>query len=153
RIERIAAADPTIRVVHMGATELVATLSFGDGELSIELAPGTKPLANWCDLQPAAPATSQPPLGRRRSAFVIETSVFDVEWPADLDLWSTDPGAPSPFDLVGREEELVYVQGPFALERLPAIPELVAPGQRIVARGTPEERWIELSYEHAGKPY
>ena len=83
----------------------------------------------------------------------IETSVYSMRWPAGYVLASSPDGA-SMFDLLGPDDALMYLQGPFPLERLPSFERVAAPGQQIVATGVKSGvPFVELSYEHDGIPW
>lgn len=53
------------------------------------------------------------------------------------------------FDLVGPDQELIYVQGPFQTERLPGLEDMRAPEQQLTALGSTNGRqWVEFAYEY-----
>lgn len=83
----------------------------------------------------------------------IENEIFSVRWPAGLALESTAE-IPPPFELVGPEQERVWVQGPVALATLPSPEEMRTPDQTVVnvfpgANGA----IVELAYEVAGQAW
>jgi hypothetical protein len=122
------------------STTKQATLRAYDDGYRVELAPNTASFDEVADLAPSAHA----------GAWLIETSMFAVSWPHDFAFVSpVDAGNPSVFDLIGPDNALIYVQGPFVTTRLPALTDMGAPGQAITATGTTNERpWVELAYEH-----
>lgn len=122
------------------STTKQATLRAGDDGYRVELAPSTASFDEVADLTSSA----------RAGAWVIETSVFAVVWPRAFAFVSpVDAGNPSVFDLIGSDNALIYVQGPFQTTRLPALTDMGAPGQAITATGTTNERhWVEFAYEH-----
>jgi hypothetical protein len=82
----------------------------------------------------------------------LETTVFTCAWPEGYALHSNNsPEAPGPFDLVGGNDEVIYVQHP---RQLPAIEEMCAPNQSIkqLVKDSDSE-WIELEYTHEGSPW
>ena len=120
-------------------------LQADDDGYSVELAPDTASLDEVAALTPSAYA----------GAWLIETSMFAVSWPRDFAFVSpVDDGNPSVFDLIGPDNALIYVQGPFVTTRLPALTDMAAPGQTITGIGTVSERqWVELAYEHERVPW
>jgi hypothetical protein len=101
---------------------------FGLGE-------GTASLEAVLDLQ----------VGPSHAHWRIEIAVFSTRWP-DGFIVVSEPKPPG-FYLRGPNEGLIYLQGPFPRERLPALTAMAAPGQTIRGHG---EDWVELSYEHDG---
>lgn len=92
----------------------------------------------------------QGPAHRR---WVIAAPGFSVPWPDDLRLLGTKPGAPWAFELYGsRADALIFCRGPLrGAGQVPAPPDLVAPGQQVVADGMGDPRpWLELEYDHEG---
>jgi hypothetical protein len=88
---------------------------------------------------------SGPPL----TDWEIQTSVFCCAWPLGYALCSTNfPADPGPFDLVGPNGELIFVQSP---AHAPALDQMVAPGQQIVR--IEHGQWVELSYAHDGETW
>ncbi len=82
----------------------------------------------------------------------IETSIFTCCWPQGYLLCSNNfPDDPGPFDLVGVNSELIYIQKP---KVLPDVEEMCAPNQTVleVYRDADSE-WIELAYDHEGVPW
>ena len=122
------------------STTKQATLRADNDGYRVKLAPCTTSFDEVADLTPSAQA----------GAWVIETSLFAVSWPRDFAFVSPpDAGSPSMFDLIGQDNALIYVQGPFQKTRLPALTDMGAPGQAITATGTTNERqWVEFAYEH-----
>lgn len=79
----------------------------------------------------------------------IETTVFTCCWPRGYAVCSTSfPKDPAPFDFVGGNGELIYVQHP---RHLPDVGEMAAPDQTVikVAR-TADSQWVDLEYDHNG---
>jgi hypothetical protein len=122
------------------STTKQAMLRVDDHGYHVELAPTTASFDEVAELRSSTYA----------GAWLIETTVFAVCWPGDFAFVSpADAASPSVFDLVGPDNALIYVQGPFVAARLPALTDMAAPGQAITATGTTNERhWVELAYEH-----
>jgi hypothetical protein len=79
----------------------------------------------------------------------VETSLYSVAWPEGFRIESPPEAGPSMFDLHGPDGALLYVQGPFADDRLPMPDQLVAPGQAVVAkRRVQDVEAVELAYAH-----
>src|SRR5262249_24709483 len=74
----------------------------------------------------------------------LETSSFRVAFPAGFTLCSVPAGSWSPFDLLGPEGSLVYVESP---RSMPEPATMVGAGQRISSLG---EGWVEVTYAHEG---
>ena len=85
----------------------------------------------------------------------LETSVFLAPWPQGFAVVSTeDAASPAGFDLVGPENAVIYIQGPYAAQRLSNLEALATAGERIFSSGSFENRrWIRLRYEHNGEPW
>lgn len=84
----------------------------------------------------------------------LETRLFSCQWPRGFALLANPgPRAPSKFDLLGQDGALIYVQGPFPLERILAR-GLVAPGQRVLEEGEREGRsFVEVGYQVEGRDW
>ena len=122
---------------------LWARITPDNGEFIWQLGEGTASLADVLDV------VTGPDLDDWR----IETSRYLCAWPSGFRIQATDfPRSPSVFDLIGPGGSLVYVQSPN--RKIPAIEELVAPGQEIVGfdRGELIES-VELAYTHDGEPW
>ncbi|MGH3390708.1 MAG: hypothetical protein ACRDOO_17720 [Actinomadura sp.] len=79
----------------------------------------------------------------------VETSLYSVAWPEGFRIEPPPDGGPSMFDLHGPDGALLYVQGPFADDRLPTPDQLVAPGQTVVVkRRVRDVEVVELAYVH-----
>ena len=86
---------------------------------------------------------SEGPVNER---WTIETPIFHAVWPIGFDL-RYPLASKTRFDLVGRDDSLIFVQGPVAGdERL--LNTMAAEGQSEIARGkTPAgQPWVELGY-------
>ena len=72
-------------------------------------------------------------------------------WPYPFDRVEHRPGSSSPFLLVGPAGSAIYLQGPYARDRIPPLAQLVGPGQTLVDQQS-EAAFdvVELAYEHAG---
>lgn len=79
----------------------------------------------------------------------IETTIFTCCWPLGYALCSNNfPNDPGPFDLVGNNNELIYIQHP---DNLPDVAELCAPNQTIInIERTAESQSVDLEYDHHG---
>ena len=77
----------------------------------------------------------------------LETSVYRIPLPEKWRAIGNDLH-PSPFDLVGPNDELIFLQTP---NSVPPLDRFAAPGQRLHRKGTgPRSRWVEVRYEHDG---
>jgi hypothetical protein len=85
--------------------------------------------------------------GLAQDDWQIETGRFRAVFPSGFALRSVEVHAPTPFELVGPEDSLIFVQSPL---EPPSPDQLVGPGQEVTMRG---ETWIELSYEHERAPW
>jgi hypothetical protein len=124
----------TVRVVHDspgGRRE--AAIALTDEGIRFGLGEGTTDLKEVLDVQS----------GPSPDHWRIETAVFTTQWP-DGFIVVSEPKPPG-FYLRGPSEGLIYLQGPFPRERLPALTAMAAPGQTIRGHG---EDWVELSYQH-----
>lgn len=140
RLEQRAEGGLALEIRH-GEREVV--LQLRNGVRSFTLGPGVAEVGNVVDVSD----------GPAHDHWRIETSVFSIRWPADYVLASSPDGA-SMFDLLGPDDALMYLQGPFPLERLPTFDRVAAPGQQIVATGVSSGvPFVELSYEHDGAPW
>lgn len=77
----------------------------------------------------------------------IETTLFTCCWPLGYTLCSNNfPNDPGPFDLFGRNNELIYVQN---TENVPDVAAMCAPNQTVIniERNTESES-IDLEYHH-----
>jgi hypothetical protein len=82
--------------------------------------------------------------GPVQGAWQLETHQFRLVFPENFALHSVPGDSPSPFDLVGPEQTLIYVQAP---AKMPSLTGLCGPGQKVSQTGS---NWIELIYEHEG---
>lgn len=82
----------------------------------------------------------------------IETSPFSLDWPDGFTIESApaDDNS-SPFLLFGPAGSVIYLQGPYALDRIPPLAQLAGPGQTLVDQRT-EAAFdvVELAYELDG---
>jgi hypothetical protein len=81
-----------------------------------------------------------------------ETSHYRIPLLPGWTLQAADePNAPGVFDLLGPLGMLIYLQTP---AHPPALTEVAAPGQQVVASGDgPRSQWVELRYVHVGEPW
>lgn len=116
-----------------------ARITPGKASPTLHLEPGTSSLDEVVTLS----AEGQPAHWR------IETQVFTCDWPRGFALHSAESG---PFDLLGPDESLIYLQGPYPPARVPPMNKLVIPGQTLVGQGEgPGFRWVEVAYTHEGR--
>lgn len=83
--------------------------------------------------------------------WLIETSIFSVQWPAGFTVNSPqDAGDGTPFYLQGQGEAAIFMQGPVLRSRLSDPDALVAPGQSVLSRRSDDNgvASIELTYLH-----
>ena len=82
----------------------------------------------------------------------IETTIFSCCWPIGFALCSNNfPNDPGPFDLVGDNNELIYIQHP---KRMPDVEQLRVAHQTVISvKRTAESESIELAYDHDGLPW
>ena len=82
----------------------------------------------------------------------LETTVFTCDWPHGYAVCSNNfPNDPGPFDLLGPNNEMIYIQSPC---KMPALEAMRTPNQKIThieRRG--EFGWIEMEYTHGGEPW
>ena len=85
----------------------------------------------------------------------LETSLYTLGWPQAFTIQlNTEAAQPPLFDLIGPDDALIYLQGPFQPGRLPAREAMTAPGQEVAAMGElADYGWVELTYQHQGKPW
>lgn len=117
--------------------QLLATVIPDAGGYRSELGENTISLLDVLDVE-RGPETAE---------WRIETSLFSCCWPQGYALCSNNfPNDPGPFDLIGPNREMIYVQHP---KTLPDVADMCGPGQSIVGieRGADAE-WIDLQYEH-----
>ena len=80
----------------------------------------------------------------------LVTSLYTLSWPKDFAIVSSPtPDVPPGFDLVGTDESLIYLQGPFAIETVKHGEQLAAPGQKMIENrvfGTIERVWFEYRF-------
>ena len=80
----------------------------------------------------------------------VETSVLSIRWPEGFAVRSV-PDTPPPFELVGPDSALIWVQGPFPSVALPPLEQMVGPGQTAEQSvATAGEPMVELRYLHDG---
>lgn len=82
----------------------------------------------------------------------LETSVFACAWPDEYAICSNNfPNDPAPFDLIGPNGEMIYVQTP---AHIPDLEAMRTPDQAIQQlQRTSDSEWIELAYQHDGQPW
>jgi hypothetical protein len=82
----------------------------------------------------------------------IESSIFRCDWPSAYTIASNNfPSDPAPFDLLGPNREMIYIQHP---KNVPAVTEMCAPNQTVIhIERSSESEWIELAYDHEGTPW
>jgi|688.fasta_scaffold266391_3 hypothetical protein len=143
RIQRDDAALNAIDVEYQApGGPLFARLVPKDGGYTSKIDQSTRSLYDVLDIE------NGPDLDDWR----LETSVFTCAWPHGYAVCSNNfPNDPGPFDLIGPNNEMIYIQTP---RQLPALKEMRAPNQKvkhIEHRG--ESGWIELEYTNDGEPW
>lgn len=79
--------------------------------------------------------------------WAIETAVFRCTWPQDYTLQSSSV----PFDLVGPNEELIWIQGPVPAEQVAPPAQMLDPGQTLISvEEWPGKAEVEVAYTHEG---
>ena len=132
RFERVPHRPQLLLVEHQSpAGPKRAKLDFAESDPTIELGAGTNRLEEVLEFTE----------GPESDHWRIETTVYSVRWP-DAFAVQSSPEPPG-FDLVGPNGTLVFIQGPFDPERLPALSDMVGTGQSIHNIGS---SWVELSY-------
>lgn len=142
---RVSRIDDDDRRLQISASDdaLAADLQIETGAATYALAEGTSTLAEVCTIT----------AGPQSKEWWIETTHFDVQWPAGTTLTYTELAA-APFDLLGSEGVVAYLQGPFPRERLLSPSHLGALGQALVTEGTTGgHRWAEFSYQYEGESW
>jgi hypothetical protein len=116
---------------------LTALLVPKDGGYTSKLSQSTAALSDVLDV------TS----GLELDEWRIETTLYACRWPASYVLCSNSyPRDPAPFDLVGANGEMIFVQNP---QRMSALEEMCAPGQTVKRiEKSDRSQWIELEYQH-----
>lgn len=138
RIERAASTPGTVQVEHDSPQgRLTALLVPKDGGYTSKLSQSTAALGDVLDV------TSGLDLDEWR----IETTLYACRWPTGYVLCSNAyPRDPAPFDLVGANGEIIFVQNP---QRMPVLEEMCAPGQTVKRiEKSDRSQWIELEYQH-----
>ncbi len=81
--------------------------------------------------------------------------VYTVTWPVALQLRSWPEPDEPPFFAFGDDAgSVVYAQGPFPLDRVPALDEMIYEGQREVFRDDAGDTpLIDLAYDHKGEAW
>lgn len=140
RIERTDAA-PDALDVHYRSPEgpLFARLIPHEGGYKSKLDQNTASLYEVLDVD----------LGPSLDDWRLETSIFSCAWPRGFGLFSNRfPQDPGPFDLLGDNREMIFIQKP---RKLPALEDMCAPNQKVEQfEKTAEAEWIELAYSHEG---
>jgi len=95
------------------------------------------------------------PDGPAETSWKIETPGFTCAWPDHMKI-TILPHRLNRWEFeLARGEGVVFLRGPLVgASETPAPHNLIAPGQRIVASDmSSDETWLELAYEHEGKPW
>jgi hypothetical protein len=125
--ERLGPSDLPIRVTHGTAGAVLATPSRGASELS-----------GVADVEPGPP----------HERWTIETTAFEAVWPDGFTLHS-DPSGPPGFYLLTATQAMAFAQGPYLRAQLPALQQMVGPGQTLCEVHTAGPvPWVHLTYEH-----
>ncbi len=160
RFERVDGRERTVLAIHdPGDGPRRATINLGGAKPIVHLGERTSDLGEVLDLIP----------GGGCDHWRIETTVFTARWPSGFALASPPgPGMPSPFDLLGPDGALIYVQGPLPRRDLRGLDRIAAPDQVIRRHGRSAGRswwppgwavrhpgwsWVELEYRHEGSPW
>jgi hypothetical protein len=91
------------------------------------------------------------PDGSAAHAWRIEVPSYSCTWPRGVRLRVLEKGKRE-FELADRGAGVIFLRGPLrGASEVPAPPELIAPGQEVVASDMAvDAMWIELQYEHKG---
>jgi hypothetical protein len=117
----------------------------GAGGCAVERGAGTEEAGQVAEVGPG-PATA---------AWSIETSAFSMAWPEGFAFQSSPAFDRAPgFDLVAPGDVLLWPQGPFPADGVPARDAMAAPDQRVVGEGDAGgARFVELAYAVEGTPW
>lgn len=125
--------EPLVLDVEVGGQKRARVVATADGH-HVALGPETDDPADVMDVVPGPPDRE----------WLLQTARTTLMFPRGYVLHSVDDGSPSPFDLLGDDDELIYMQpAPDTL----SIDDMLAPGQRETDRG---DEFIEASYAHEG---
>jgi hypothetical protein len=124
---------------------LVAKLDFSTTPPSATITPAKAKLEDIVALTKLDEAA-----GDSRQDWRVITSLYTCAWPAALQIVAVEPGAPSAFDFIVRDDGLLYFQGPFPKARFDDLTKLAAKGQTVSATGA---GFIELAYTQDGQPW
>ena len=139
RIERIAYQSRSIIAAHRSAKGARrAAMAFDSAEPVVRLDEGTASLDEVLELV----------RGVDCDYWRVETSVYSVRWPDGFAVSSISD--PPGFEFVGPEGILLFLQGPFERQNLPALAEMAVLGQSIAAIGP---NWVQLGYLLEGTPW
>ena len=87
-------------------------------------------------------------LGPSWSTWWLQTHPYRVPLPQGWIAHASGGVDPSVFDLVGPQDSLIFIQTP---RQVPAINQLVAPGQQAIDRGSMTAgEWLTVQYTHDG---
>ena len=125
--------EPLILDVEVGGRKRARVVATADGH-HVALGPETDDPAEVMDVVPGPPDRE----------WLLQTARTTLRFPRTYVLHSVEDGSPSPFDLLGDEGELIYMQpAPDTI----SVDDMLAPGQRETDRAG---EIIEASYEHEG---
>ncbi len=140
RIERTESVHDAVDVsYHSPRGRLFARLIPHEGGYKSQIDQHTASLYDVLDVEPG------PDLDDWR----LKTSVFTCAWPRGYVLGSNNfPHDPSPFDLVGKNHEMISIQQP---RNMPALEAMCGPNQTIEhIEKSAEGEWIDVEYSHNG---
>jgi hypothetical protein len=143
RFERVAGRPRAVRVIRDDKLRREAVFDL-EGRPEVSLLAGTANAEEVAELSPSKVGDD----------FRVETSVFTAAWPDGFAITSSEPGTPCPFDYLGDDGALIFMQGPVAQARVARLDSMCAPGQRIIDGGAhPTGSWVEFAYEHNGSAH
>ena len=126
-------------IARVGSTDLPILVTCGDDQALIG-SPG----------DPCAPQIADLRHGPDETAWRLVTTAFEVGWPAGFRIVSSpSPERPPGVDLVGPDECLLYIQGPYSANGVPPVDRMAAAGQTVAEAGMAGDvEWVWLRYRH-----
>ena len=141
--KRVVPASAPFELARSDDDTLIATATSGEAPRTRRIATDS-PVDHGDAPDPVADIVDGP----ARNEWWLETSVYSVPLPSGWTAVITGEVSPA-FDLVREPNRAIFIQ---TARNRPALENLAAPGQTLVARGDDEDAdWVELSYAHEGR--
>jgi hypothetical protein len=141
--KRVVPASVPFELARSDDDTLIATVTAGEAPRMRRIATDS-PVDRGDTPDPVADILDGP----ARNEWWLETSVYSVPLPSGWAAIATGEVSPA-FQLVREPDGSIFLQ---TARNRPAVDELAAPGQTLVARGDDEDAdWVELSYTHDGR--